>query len=123
MSLLVGRASDNRLLRKQCLILFLLALATFMVYLALGVYYSTGSITPSRTLKTELTGDAYLRAFPGWNDRLEFDDAAYNRAAVEILSHGVPRDHTGSLFLYAPVYAYFLAGCYWIGGLRLFSVA
>jgi hypothetical protein len=123
MNLLVGRASGNRLHSKHFLILFLLALATFIVYLAVGVYYSTAAITPSRTLKMELTGDAYLRAFPGWNERLEFDDAAYNRAAVEILWHGVPRDHTGSLFLYAPVYAYFLAGCYWIGGLRLVSLA
>jgi hypothetical protein len=123
MSLLVGRACDNSLPRKYFFILVVFALATFIVYLAVGVYYSTGAITSSRNLSIGLIGDAYLQAFPGWNDRLEFDDAAYNRAAVEILAHGVPRDHTGALFLYAPVYAYFLGACYWIGGLRILAVA
>lgn len=101
----------------------LLGLATFLVYLVVGIYYVTGPISPFRTLKLTSTGDAFLSAFPGWNAPEEFDDAAYNRAALEILRTGIPRDHTGSLFLHAPVYAYFVAGCYWLGGVRLLALA
>jgi hypothetical protein len=123
MSRSVYRASDESLSRNHFFILTAFALATFIVYLVVGVYYSTGAVTSSRHLSIELTGESYLQAFPGWNDRLEFDDAAYNRAAVETLAHGVPRDHTGALFIYAPIYAYFLAACYSIGGLRLLALA
>lgn len=105
------------------LLIVLLVLATFITYLAVGVYYVTGPMSPFHGLRLNASGQSFLAAFPGWNNREEFDDAAYNRAAVEILNTGVPRDHTGSLFFYAPVYAYFVAGCYRIGGLRLLSVA
>jgi hypothetical protein len=103
--------------------MFLLGLATFIIYLAVGVYYVTGPMSPFHALNLHSNGDSFLRVFPGWNAREEFDDAAYNRAAVEIFHTGIPRDHTGALFLYAPIYAYFVAGCYWIGGFRLLALA
>ncbi len=36
---------------------------------------------------------------------------------------GVPRNRSGGVSLYAPVYTYFLAACYTVGGVRLWSVA
>src|ERR1043166_7626419 len=103
--------------------ILLLGLVTFVVYLGVGLYYVTGPLTPFQGLKLDSTGDAFLAVFPGWNGAHEFDDAAYNRAAMAILHDGVPRDQTGALFLHAPVYAYFVALCYWIGGIRLLSIA
>jgi hypothetical protein len=105
------------------LILLFLVLLTFVTHLALGVYYVTGPMSPFHGLTLRSRGEGFLASFPGWSDREEFDDAAYNRAAIEVLNTGVPRDHTGSIFLYAPVYAYFVAGCYWIGGVRLLALS
>jgi hypothetical protein len=108
--------------RRGLVWLTILILATFAVYLGVGLYYVTGTISPFHTLKLTSVGDEFLGAYPGWNNREEFDDAAYNRAAVEILNTGIPRDHTGSVFLYAPVYAYFVAACYSVGGIRLLAI-
>ena len=109
--------------RQLRIALLALILATVVTHLAVSIYYVTGPMSPFPALTLHSSGDAFLSAFPGWNNREEFDDAAYNRAAVEILHTGIPRDHTGALFLYAPVYAYFVAGCYWIGGFRILAIA
>ena len=53
----------------------------------------------------------------------ERDSAAYNRAALSIIDSGVPRAASGSVHMHAPVYCYFLALAYKIGGIRLFSIA
>jgi hypothetical protein len=76
---------------------------------------------PALTIRSH--DERFLASFPGWNGPEEFDDAAYNRAAVEVLRTGIPTDHTGAIFVYAPVYAYFVAGCYALGGIRLLAVA
>lgn len=98
-------------------------LATFSTYLGVGIYYVTGPMSPFKTLTLSQKGDSFLAVFPGWNNKIEFDDAAYNRAASEIIQHGIPRDRSGAVFFYAPVYAYFVAACYSIGGLRLLAIA
>lgn len=109
--------------RSAFALMFLLGLATFILYLLLGVYYVTGPISPFHDLRLGSSGDAFLVAFPGWNGPQEFDDAAYNRAATEILRTGIPRERAGALFFHAPIYAYFVAGCYWLGGCRLLALA
>ena len=103
--------------------LVLLAVATFVVHLVFGVYYATkvGSYSPRPTLA--VTGSDYLRSFPGWGTENELDSAANNRAAMSVLQTGVPRSREGVLFLRAPVYAYFVAASYAIGGIRLLSIA
>jgi hypothetical protein len=117
------QASLDSLPRTPRLILLLLVFVTFAAHLAIGVYYVTGPMSPFSGLTLGLHSEAFLNAYPGWNNREEFDDAAYNRAAVEVLNTGIPRDHTGSIFVYAPVYAYFVAFCYWLGGFRLLAIA
>src|SRR5260221_14567550 len=71
----------------------------------------------------KLRGEDYLRVFPAWGRPAERDSAAYNRGALNIIDSGVPRTRSGALHMHAPVYCYFLALCYKIGGLKLFSVA
>lgn len=123
MKLSQNPASDEPLQRRLRLLITFLVLATFAVHLASGIYYVIGPMSPFHSLRLDTSGDAFLGLFPTWNDRQEFDDAAYNRPAVEILRNGIPRDHTGALFAYAPVYAYFVAGCYLIGGFRILAIA
>src|SRR2546421_239782 len=98
-----------------------LGVATFLVYLTFGLFYVTGPMSPFKGINLQINGDRFIQAYPGWDTTQEFDDAAYNRAALEILHTGIPRDRTGSLFLHAPIYAYFVAGCYWIAGFRLLA--
>jgi hypothetical protein len=99
-----------------------LALVTFVFYLALGLYYATNLI-PSNKTSLALRGEAYLNSFPTWGTVRETDSAIANRTAIEILKAGVPRTISGRLFLHSPVYSYFVAACYWVGGIRLLSVA
>ena len=101
----------------------LLALATSVVHLVIGVYYATTAAPyePKPTLRQ--TGESYLTSFPGWNSDWEADSSGYNRAAVTVLETGVPRNRDGVPFFRAAVYAYFLAACYAIGGVRLLAVA
>ena len=103
--------------------LVLIAAATFVVHLVFGVYYATkvGSYSPRPTLAD--TGLDYLRSFPGWDSTNELDAASNNRAAMSILQTGVPRSREGVLFLRAPLYAYFVAATYAVGGVRLLSLA
>lgn len=103
-------------------VLSTLALMTFAFYLALGLYYAT-NLVPSNKASLNLRGKAYLESFPSWGTTREIDSAIGNRTAVEILKTGVPRTISGRLFLHSPVYSYFVAACYGIGGVRLLSVA
>jgi hypothetical protein len=103
--------------------LIFLAVTTFVVHLVFGIYYATriGSYSPRPTLA--VTGLDYLRSFPGWDSTNELDSAGNNRAAISVLQTGVPRSREGVLFLRAPVYAYFVAASYAVGGVRLLPVA
>ncbi|MCS7337354.1 MAG: glycosyltransferase family 39 protein [Verrucomicrobiae bacterium] len=91
-------------------------------HLAYGLWFWTKSPTNAPKAALSLKGEDFLKSFPGWDTEEERDQAAYNRPAIEILKTGVPRYRTGAFFDHAPVYAYFLAACYWIGGVRLLSV-
>jgi hypothetical protein len=104
-------------------ILGTLALATFVVHLLFGLYYATkvGSYRPRPSLA--VSGLDYLRSFPGWDTDNEKDSASNNRAAMSVLRTGVPRSREGVVFLRAPVYAYFVAASYALGGVRLLSIA
>jgi hypothetical protein len=97
--------------------LLAMAVATAVFYLAFSLYYVTHSENLWR-----VSGEQFLKCYPGWDTASEGDAALYNREALGILHTGVPRDRAGALFLYAPVYAYFLAGCYWVGGIRQLAV-
>jgi len=99
-----------------------IAVVTFVFYLALGLYYATHLI-PSDKASLDLRGEAYLNSFPTWGTVREIDSAIANRTAIEILKTGVPRTISGRLFLHSPVYSYFVAACYGLGGVRLLSVA
>jgi MFS family permease len=105
------------------LVIVTLILATFVTYLAVGLFYVTSPHGPFPALKLSSAGDSFLSVYPGWNDEEEFDDAAYNRVAIEVLHTGLPRDKHGALFFHAPLYGYFVGACYWIGGIRLLAIA
>ncbi len=100
-----------------------LAAATFLFHLAFGVYYATHAenLTARPTLRQR--GDEFLSGFPSWNSEHEADSALYNREALGVLQTGLPRNRHGKLSPYGSVYAYFLAACYRLGGIRLLSVA
>jgi Dolichyl-phosphate-mannose-protein mannosyltransferase len=100
-----------------------LAFLTFVVYLVFGVYYSTHTDISGRRPSLTLRGEDFLSSYPAWNTPSELDEVAYNRAAIEVLRTGIPRTKTGAMFAHAPVYAYFLAACYAVGGVRLMAVA
>ncbi|MCG3147278.1 MAG: hypothetical protein PCFJNLEI_00717 [Verrucomicrobiae bacterium] len=100
-----------------------LALLTALVHGAFGVYYVTKDEALPAKLSLRLRGEAFLAAFPSWNSEREGDAAVYNRAAMEALATGIPRTRSGAVFTHAPMYAYFLAGCYGLGGVGLLSVA
>ena len=102
---------------------WLLPALVFLVHLGVGVWYATRSERFEQRPTLGQVGEEFLRAFPGWDVVEEHDAAAYNRAAVTARHTGVPRTRSGAVFWHAPLYAYFLAGCYWLGGIRLWSVA
>ncbi|HTS18636.1 MAG TPA: hypothetical protein VMP11_13765 [Verrucomicrobiae bacterium] len=108
--------------RRYRIALAAIVLATWFFYLAIGLYYATRLI-PSNKASLHLTGEAYLSSFPTWGTVRETDSAIANRTAIEILKTGVPRTISGRLFLHSPVYSYFVAACYVVGGLRLLSIA
>lgn len=99
-----------------------ICVATSLVYLVFGTYYVTRNAErvhgPS---SLSVSGDAYLRAFGTWDSDDEADSAFYNRLALGVMHTGLPRNRSGSVSLYAPVYTYFLGACYSVGGLRLLS--
>src|SRR5258706_15863991 len=107
-------------------ILVLIAIFTAVSHFLFGVWYwrqwVRNEMKPPRP-PLELRGEDYLRVFPAWGRPAERDSAAYNRGALNIIDSGVPRTRSGALHMHAPTYCYFLALCYKIGGLRLFSVA
>jgi len=109
--------------RAPWLALALIAVATGILHLALGLYYATRVLTVEQKPSLSVTGEAYLRSFAGWDTEQEVDSPGYNRAAVAAMETGIPRSKTGSVFFRAAGYAYFLAACYSVGGLRLISVA
>jgi hypothetical protein len=100
-----------------------LAVATALVYLAVGLLYA------DRFGPAELRGifakrnAAYLNSFAGWNTDSEMDAAGFNRAATSILNTGLPRSRQGTVIWRTAVYAYFVAFCYAIGGLNLWPLA
>jgi hypothetical protein len=100
-----------------------LAVATAIFHLAFGLYYviKAGNFDEKLSLRT--SGEEYLASFAGWNTDYEHDCPGYNRAALSVLTTGVPRSKSGVLFFRAGVYAYFLAACYAVGGVRLLPVA
>lgn len=101
----------------------LLAIGTLVFHLAYGVWFWTASPTNAPKTGLKLAGEEFLASIPGWNTDYEADAACYNRAAVEVLRTGVPRTRSGLFFEHAPLYAYFLAGCYQIGGFRMLAFA
>lgn len=101
-------------------LMVLLAVGTAVLHGVFGIYYTTQQA--HLTWKTE--GIEYLKSCTGGWDSVEENDAAgYNRAALGVLHTGVPRNRTGGISVHALVYDYFLAACYWIGGVRLYSIA
>lgn len=99
-----------------------LAVATAVLHGVFGAYYAihAENLTSKPTLQME--GMEYLESFPGWDAVWENDAAAYNRAALGVLRTGVPRNRAGGVSVHALVFDYFLAACYWVGGVRLYSV-
>lgn len=69
------------------------------------------------------SGLAYLESFPSWDTDTESDGAFHNRAALGVMTTGIPRTRSGSFMDHSPLYAYFTASCYSIGGLRLLALA
>jgi 4-amino-4-deoxy-L-arabinose transferase-like glycosyltransferase len=100
-----------------------LSVATVVFHLAFGLYYATRTEHLISRPTLRMQGEQYLRSFAGWGEQYEGDAASYNYVATEVLRSGIARTRSGALYLHAPVYAYFLAGCYKLGGLRLLSVA
>ena len=105
------------------IILCVVGFVIFCVHLGWGIWFVTASPTnmPRTPLRAE--GDAYLKSFPSWDTYYESDGAFHNRAAVGVIQTGIPRTRSGSFCDHSPIYAYFLAACYKIGGLRLLSIA
>jgi len=98
--------------------------ATFVVHLVFSLYYVTHNNGGLRTTMTlQLRDAAFLRVFPGWDTDGEGDAAFYNRLALGVIETGIPRNHSGAVSLYAPVYSYFMAACYIIAGVRQLSVS
>ncbi len=102
--------------------LLAISLATFVFHLLFGLYYVTHSdMAWKPSLRAQ--GEDFLKTVPGWGETWENDTAAYNRAAIGVLQTGVPRNRTGGVSIHAPLAAYFVAACYFVGGVRLLSVA
>jgi hypothetical protein len=100
-----------------------LAAATALFHLVFGLYYITQALPGDLRPTLQQSDGSYLARFPGWNTDWEADSAGYNRAAVTVLETGAPRNRDGVPFFRAAVYAYFLAACYAVGGVRLLAVA
>jgi hypothetical protein len=101
-----------------------IAAATFVVHLLGGLYYvSHNSARMAAPGDLRLANDAYLGEFGTWGTDHEGDQAFYNRTAITAIKTGVPRDINGIPALHAPLYSYFLGGCYAIGGINRISVA
>ena len=100
-----------------------LAVATFAFHLFFGVWFWTASPTRAAKSSLSISGEEYLARFPTWDTEHEADAAFYNRGAVEAMRTGVPHTRSGMFFEHAPLYAWFLGGCYKLGGVRLLSLA
>lgn len=108
-----------------CAWLALIAVATAVGHLAFGAWYWnqwTRQNVATAGPPLNLTGAAYLQAFPGFGKFPERDANAYIRAALSILDTGIPRMLDGVVYWRAPIYPYFLAACYRLGDLRQLSV-
>jgi len=110
-------------MRRPRALLGWLAVLSFVSHLPFGLYYATKSEHLIARPSLQSSEEAFLASYPGWNTDYEGDAASYNRAAIEVMRTGVPRTRSGAIFFHAPGYAYFVALCYWIGGIRLLSVA
>jgi len=100
-----------------------LAVATAALHLVFGLYYATRAEHLPARVSLQQQGETFLASYPGWNSSHESDSTYYNRTAVSILQTGLPRRQSGEITLHAPLYSYFLAACYAVGGIRLLSVA
>jgi len=100
-----------------------LAVLTAVCHLAFGIWFWTSSPTNAPKTSLRTSGEEYLKGFPTWDTEHEADAAFYNRGAIETLQTGVPRTRSGLFFEHAPVYAYFLAACYKVGGINLLAMA
>lgn len=108
--------------RNRALWMLGMACATLLLHLAVGVYYATHAENLPKRTSLRLQGEDYLASFPGWGE-YETDSTYYNRTAVTILQTGLPRRRHGAVTLHAPLYSYFVAACYALGGIRLLPVA
>jgi hypothetical protein len=117
------QATVDRKLWKPWLVLVVLAFATVLTHGVVGVYYALSPQSASGQTSLQHCGEKFLFNYPGWDSDEEHDAAAYNRAALEVLRTGVPHTRSGVFFSHAPLYGYFVAACYVVGGVRLLSVA
>lgn len=97
--------------------------AVFVCHLAYSTWFWTKSPTDAAKTSLRSSGEAFLASYVTWNSDGERDAACYNRSALEVLRTGVPRYRSGGFFDHAPLYSYFLAGCYWVGGICLLAFA
>jgi hypothetical protein len=107
-------------------LLILIALLTAVSHFILGTWYWSQWVNKEKNPPhppLELRGEDYLRTFSGWGSLNERDSSAYNTAALNVIKSGVPRTRSGAVHMHAPIYCYFLALCYGIGGQNLVSVA
>jgi len=109
--------------RKPWVLPAAVAVLTFICHLTFGIWFWTASPTHAPKTTAKLSGEEFLASYPDWNTDHEGDGAFYNRGAVEALRTGVPRTRSGLFLDHAPLYAYFLAACYKLGGLRLLAFA
>src|ERR1700730_1108142 len=103
--------------------LAVLGIACGLFHLLVGLQYATHFTSQALHPSLTASGDAYLASFPSWNTENEQDVAGFNRAALSILTQGLPYSRRGTLVLRTAVYSYFVAGCYAVGGIRLLPVA
>ena len=100
-----------------------LGIACGLFHLVVGLYYATRLSPLTSHASLAANGDVYLASFPSWDTDSEQDAAGFNRAALSILTRGVPYSRQGALLLRTAVYSYFVAGCYAAGGIRLLPIA
>jgi Dolichyl-phosphate-mannose-protein mannosyltransferase len=103
--------------------LLVLAVAIFCAHLGWSLWFVTASPTDMPKTSLRLQGDAFLQSYPSWDTDEERDGAFHNRGAMGVLRTGVPRTRNGSFSDHSPLYAYFVATCYKLGGVRLLSLA
>jgi hypothetical protein len=109
--------------RRPCTVIGLLAVVTVFLHLLFGVYYAASVEKVAVTTLLRQQGGPFLASHSGWNTSREGDAAYYNRTATNILRSGLPRQRSGEVTWHAPLYSYFLAGCYAVGGVRFWPVA